>query len=90
MSAGRTDEPPTRLSQWPGSIRYCPVTALTPAVLRPPVPASLPLSHHPLSDCKPLGMLRALNFYEILGSVTVRQTEGLVTNASPLADAKAS
>lgn len=40
--------------------------------------------------CKPSGMLWALNFYEILGPVIVRQTEELVTNSSPLADAKAS
>lgn len=40
--------------------------------------------------CKPSGMLRALNFYEILGSVIVRQTQGLVTNSPPFTDAKAS
>ena len=40
--------------------------------------------------CKPSGMLRALNFYEILGPVIVRQTQGLVTNFSPFTDATAS
>lgn len=40
--------------------------------------------------CKPSGTLWALNFYEISGPVIVRQTEELVTNFSPLADAEAS
>lgn len=34
-------------------------------------------------DCKPSGMLQALNFHEILGPLIVRQTEGLMTNSSP-------
>lgn len=34
-------------------------------------------------------MLWALNFHEILAPVIVRQTEGLVTNSSPLADTQA-
>lgn len=31
-------------------------------------------------------MLEALNFHEILGPLIVRQTEGLMTNSSPLTD----
>lgn len=41
-------------------------------------------------NCKPLGLLWALNFYELLGSVIVRLIEGLVTNSSTLVDTKAS
>lgn len=70
------------------------ITAKSPALaLRmrgasPPLPC---ICHTVLyQTCKPLGVLWALNFYEILGPVIVRQTEGLVTDSSFLADAKAS
>lgn len=65
--------------------------ALTPRVLGASGP-HLPYICRTIlyQTCKPSGMLRALNFYEILGSVIVRQTQGLVTNSSPFSDAKAS
>lgn len=65
--------------------------ALTPSVLGASGP-HLPYICRTIlyQTCKPSGMLRALNFYEILGSVIVRQTQGLVTNSFPFTDAKAS
>lgn len=64
---------------------------LTPKMLRASCP-QLPCICHTIfyQTCKPSGMLQALNFYEILGPVIIRQTEKLVTDSSPLADAKAS
>lgn len=72
-----------------------PITAASAAVTPSGLGASGP--HLPYicqtilyQTCKPSGMLRALNFYEILGSVIVRQTPGLVTNSPPFNDTKAS
>ena len=50
--------------------------AMTPRVLRASGP-HLPYICRTIlyQTCKPSGMLQALNFYEILGSVIVRQTE---------------
>ena len=72
-----------------------PITAASAAVTPSGLGASgpcLPYIHRTIlyQTCKPSGMLRALHFYEILGSVIVRQTQGLVTNSPPFADAKAS
>lgn len=94
MSAKPTGEPPTppqASCRDLVSICYSTITSFDTkdaGDLRPHLPYICQTIFY--QTCKPSGTLWALNFYEIWGPVIVRQTEELVTNSSPLADAEAS